>query len=331
MSSIPAEGYLYSQCSFKPEERKEIDSIFQKVNDKLAFYGAPDFLSTKNVFDLDNVTFSHLYEISVQWQKYILELESVHFKMAVVKEFRNLNFLIEKSKEKIEELNDLTQELEDSLRKEYSEIVSQNAIFSEYFSFKEFKKVFSLMTSPEQISIKKALALKHDNLFRVIRRKIIAEKANIHFLMSETENSVIHLKQIKKQDEKTYDLLRMEFFNAVSDEALGFKLPFAKSTHTEILRPSHVLAKTLKIEKTEIVYLTVSLDPIEDVDLDEGSNVEFLNGMKFELTKTQQVVEKEMFYKLELDKLTTCNLAVPFYFSFIRFNLVKEQRTDHLK
>lgn len=328
--SVPAEGYKYSQCSFKDEDKVKIDKILSYIQDKLNTIGLEDYFESGAVAKLDDVPFKTLYEISTSWEKLMYQLESISYKMLVVREYRMLSKLIELSKDKSNQITEVIQTLEENLRTDYSEIISANSFFSEYFTYKEFKNTFTVMTSADTVSFNYLAELKGQNMFKAIRRKIIADKANIHSLLSDP-NKIIHINSIKNEDEKTYNLLRSEFFVTLCDEALKIKVPYGKKTQTEIIRPAHAMAKTLKLERTEIVYLTVSLDPISDVEIELGQVIEFNNGMKFDVTKTQQVLEREMFYQLELDKISSCNLLVPFYFSFIRCNLVKEQRSSYSK
>ena len=331
MSSIPLEGYLYSQCHFKDEEKKQLDLIFNELNLKLEKYGLKDLLIQRNFDNLKSVSLNNLKDIVENWNVYIDKLEDVHFKVAVIKEFRSLNMLVEKAEEEIKLIKNQIEELELNLKKKYSETISHNYLFNDYFSFKDFKKKFDEFTNDSLVSTELLERIKKEDLFKIIRRKIISEKANFIGEMNNSKDNVIHIGKIKEYDQKSYDLLRNEFLQTICEDSLNLKFNFGKESHTEIVRPSHSLSKSLKIEKTEIVYLTVSLNPIEDLDIKVGNLIDFSNGMKFEVTKEQQVVEKEMFYQLELDQIITCNLLVPVYFSFIRCNLVKEQRSDHLK
>lgn len=327
--SIPSEGYNYSQCSFKDEDKLKIDEIFLIFKSKLDLIGLGNYYIDGKTDLLNKVSFKNLYEMSTTWEKLAFQLENINYKILVVKEYRMIIKLIEKAREKVNNMTELIQILEDKLKHDYSQIVTNDVLFSEYFSFKDFKNSFSIMTSPEIITLDELNEIKKQNLFKLIRRKIIADKANIHSLLSD-QPKVIHINTIKQEDEKTFNLLRTEFFTTLCDEVFQIKVPYGKKTKTEIIRPSHQIAKSLKLERTEILYLTVSLDPIPAIELEPDHVIEFNNGMKFNVSKNQQVLSREMFYQIELDKLSTCNLVVPFYFSFIRCCLVKEQRTQNL-
>lgn len=328
--SIPAQGYNYNQCSFKPEDKVKLDKILGYIQDKLTSMNMSDYYETGSYTALDDATFKNLYEISTAWPKLINQMESISYKMAVVREYRMINRLIENARDKTNKITEIIQTLEEELRKDYSEIISSNSFFSNYFSYKEFKNTFAIMTSAETATINSLLELKNHRMFSIIRRQIISDKASIHSLLAESDK-IIHINEIKKEDQKTYELLRSEFFVTVCDEAFKIKIPYGKTAQTEIIRPSHAMASTLKLERTQIVYLTVSIDPIPDVALNVGQVIEFNNGMKFNVINAQQVIEREMFYEMKLDKEASCNLVVPFYFSFIRCNLVKEQRSSYVR
>jgi len=328
--SVPTEGYKYSQYYFKDEDKAEIDKILSYIQDKLNSIGLEDYFESGVLVKLDDVPFKTLYEISFSWEKLMNQLESISYKMLVIREYRSIKKLIELSKEKTDQITKVIKTLDENLRKDYSELVSLNPFFSEYFTYKEFKNAFNAMTSEDTVSFNYLAELKGQNMFKTIRRKIIADNANIHSLLADSDK-IIHINSIKSEDEKTYNLLRSESFVALCDDILKIKIPYGKKTQTEIIRPSHFMAKHLKLERTEIIYLTVSLDPISDVEIELGQVIEFNNGMRFEVIKTQQVLEKEMFYQLRLDKVSSSNLIIPFYFSFIRCNLVKEQRSNYNK
>ena len=328
--SIPAEGYLYSQCHFKQDDKEKIDKILSFVQSKLASVGLEKYLETGSFASLDFVPSKVLNEITNGWDKLLSQMELISFKMAIVKEFRMIRKLIDESRNRLIKITEITAALEEDLRKDYSQTVSANSFFSDYFSFKEFKNTFSIIAESEDVTLFQLNDLKSQNIFQVIRKKIISNNSNIHALLSES-SKIVHINSIKQEDERTYNLLRSEFFTTVSNEALGIKIPYGKKTQTEIIRPSHKLAEILKLERTEIVYLTVSIDPIPDMEFDAEQVIEFNNGMKFDFTKNQQVIKREMFYQLSLDKDNTCNLLVPIYFSLIRCNLVKEQRSSFKK
>lgn len=326
---IPSDGFNYNQCSFKPEDKIRIDKILSIFNQKFSSIGL-DYYENPDSSLVDTIPYKHIEDIC-SWDQHLIHLENITYKMAVVKEFRMIKRLVEVCKEKIKGISENILILEENLRKDYSKIITNDDFFSRYFSYKDFKDMFLLMTSSQNISYNDLNLLKKENLFKSIRRKIIAQKANLHTLLVESEKSVVHINNIKKEDLKTFQLLRSEFFTTICEESLGIKIPFGKETQTEIIRPSHPLAKVLKLERTEIIYLTVSLEPINEAELSLEQVIEFNNGMKFEVTNNQQVLEKDMFYELSLDQLSKCNLIVPFFFSFIRCNLVKDQRSNYNK
>lgn len=327
MSNIPSEGYTYSQCSFKPQEKELIDSKFSYFQNKLKTFGLVSFWETGKFEELDRVCFKNIYEIANFWEKELFQLEQISYKVLVVKEFRAMFNLIQKAKEISLRISEKIQKIEESLRKDYSMIVSNNALFSDYFSYKEFKTTLSIMTSADVISLYELDQLTKENIFVKIRKKIISDRSNLSLLMKDSE-SAVHINEIIKEDFRTYQLIRTEFYMTLCEEAFKIKVPFGKTAHTEIIRPSHPMAEVLKLDKSEIVYLTISLDPIPDLEMEIGDEIMFNNGMKFNVVKNQEVVRREMFYPVSLDDLSKCYLTVPFFYSFVRCQLVKEQRSN---
>lgn len=326
-----AAKYKMTEFRFKMEEQVQIDQILQPVYNTLIRLNMKSYLDDGDITSLNQAPLKELLVISSTWEKITFELETVHFKIAVTKEFYLINLMVAESSKIVSQISDIVEKLESELRTDYSQIVNSNDFFSNYFSYKEFKNTFLVLTSPDNITLEKALVLKNESMFHKIRRKIISDKANISYLLSESEKSVLHINEIKKQDLKTYDLIRTEFFVTLCEETMSIKIPYGKKAKTEIIRPSHPMAPKLGMQRSEIVYVTVSLEPIESAGVDLNEVIEFNNGSKFDIVMAQQMIQRDMFYQLKLDKLTTCNLIVPIYFSFIRCNLVKEQRSNYSK
>jgi len=327
MSNIPQEGYRLDQCSFKESEKDLIYSSFEKFKEKLKNFGLVNFWEKGTLEEIEKVSLRNLYEISNNWEKDLFSLEQISYKVLVIKEFRQLFSLIQKSKEVSIKITDQIQILEDDLRKSYSAVITNNTLFSDYFSYKEFKIALSMLTSADVVSLDSVQKLRKENIFIKLRKKIISDRSNLSILMKDS-NPHVHINQLFNEDFRTYQLIRTEFYLTLCEEAFKIKIPFGKTAHTEIIRPSHPLAETFKLDRSEIVYLTVSLDPIADAEVEIGDEITFNNGMKFNVVKNQEVVRREMFYPISLDNYSKCNLTVPFYYSFIRCQLVKEQRSN---
>lgn len=320
------ERYRLSQYSFKEDEIANISRIMTSIFTLLKSMGMPNFFEDGKYEPLTRASLKQLNEVA-SWVKLAHDLDLIHFKCSITKEYYYITVLAKEAKSLINQIVDIVERLESDLKTDYSQIVTGNDFFLNYFSYKEFKQAFIEMTSPKNITLPKAIVLKKERMFNMIRKKIISDKSNIHYLLAESEKSIIHINDIRKQDSATFDLIRSEFFMTLCEETMNLKIPYGRKAKTEIIRPSHVLAEKLRMQRSELIYLTVSLEPIEDVELEEMDVIEFSNGSKFEVTVPQQMVHREMFYQLKLDDLSVCNLVVPVYFSFIRCNLVKEQRT----
>jgi hypothetical protein len=331
MVPMEKERFRIAQFSFKLEEVALIDKILLPIFTMLKKLGMENYFEDGVHENLKSASLKDLMEISTTWEKLSFDLETVHFKCAVTKEYYLINNLVGVANRFVSQISDIVEKLEQELKVDYSQIVNANDFFSNYFSYKEFKNTFLILTSPETINMIKASELKNENMFKLIRRKIISDKANIGYLLSEGEKNIIHINDIKKQDLKTFDLIRSEFFVTLCEESMGMKIGYGKKSKTEIIRPSHASADKMKMQRSEIIYLTISLEPIENSELEGMDVIEFNNGSKFEVVVPQQMVHRDMFYQLKLDKLSTCNLIVPVYFSFIRCNLVKEQRSNYAK
>lgn len=323
--------YRIKEYHFKPEERAKIEAIMVDFQHSLIEVKMGSYLEDGQLSYLGNANLNTLNKIVNTWPDKIYELSLVHYKTEITKEYDLLKNLIDGAKGYIVKINDNITKLEETLRNEFSSTISSNSFFSNYFSYKDFKDAFLEEVDPSKVSFYKTEDLIYEKIFDKIRKKIISERSNLTVLMSLSERSVLHISQIQKQDERTYELITSEFFVNFCQNSLGISVPYGKRNKTEILRPSHSIAEKLKIGKTEMVYLTVSLEPIQDPMVNTGDTVEFNNGLKFEVTQPPQMVSKEIFYPINLNKNSTCNFIVPIFFSFIRCNLVKEQRSDHLK
>lgn len=329
---IPNGGYNFDQCNWKDEEKKKLLAILTPIRETFAKNKMENFWEVQDYSGLNNVPLSDLQEIISTWSKKAFELETINFKMAVTKEYKLILEFSKKCNEVFQYLQAEKEFMEDEVRTSYSAIVSQNHMFSEYFSYHDFKKVLNDMLDPDTTSIKKIQDLKRRNVFEIIRKKVIADKANLMKLIEKSGSNMIHLGEILKEDINTARLLGAEFFNALCSETMLNKIPYGKLAHTETIRPSHPKAKQLRIQRTELALFTMSMSKngITDLAMPLGSIMEFNSGLKFEVVQTQQVIEKEMFYQLNLGS-QTANILMPVYFSFIRFNLVREQRSSYNK
>ncbi len=316
--------YPLEKLTFTEGQRASILKLSHLLKEKAKEYGNETMFWELDLNCLDHLSLAHLQELN-QFKKILLHMEDIHYKTAKSIEYKNIQKLLTIVPEKIDYIQEQCKMLEESVRKRYGEVFANNQYFKELFSYQQFKDYFYHLTSPPLISINLINTYKKNgSIFDIVRKHIVSEKISQESDLC-LNNLEFNLEDIKNYP-KIYQLLRAEFFSKISEDLLGKEIPFGKTSHTEVIRPSHELATNFDINIHEAVILSFSLGPLGESHLKSQDRVNYFE-LNFEVKNEQENFNMEMLFPISLNN-KTFKIKATVYIAYLRCQLISSQRTQ---
>ena len=313
--------YYLEQFNYTEEQKKKISDLVSWLNQQSVKFNCPDLFTNFSPSMLDDLSISHLWELS-QYKTVLNQMEDIHHKTMRSIEYKTIESFIKLIPEKIEYYNTHLPIMENAFRSKYSLVASDNEIFQNLYSYQEFKDQFISLLKKDAVSINKLNELKIMDLFEFCRQNIMQTKVDLE--TSFTDGKEILLSDLKPY-EKLYNLIASEFFHQYTKESLSISQFSGKHLICELIRPSHPLAKNFNLEVHESTLLSVSLNPIPDPKLQVGDIMSYFDLM-FELKDSGEAYKIDIFWPLVLSS-KTYYIKAPVYFNHYRLQLINGQRS----
>lgn len=311
----------YTTRTFSEADKLIIDRYFVsikgmlvvlKVNMDLGVVQAKDVeLNHLNAADLRRIV--RLVAIKQQ-------ISNISYKIETCLEYQNLKNLITHAENMLKDMNEYVSNLRNILPKKYSDYSKNHVSFLEALPFSDFKAFFDDFFKDETLTNEQLTYFDENNFFDQIKLNLIVSQTNIVDLVSKSPKKIIDFSQVKSENPQALSLIQKEFFHTLCRDYFDLKMKYGKTSHSEIIAPSHSQAKKLKITSKENGILSLSLNPINQAKLALKDTFQS-RSLPFQVTTVQDSTKINFFYQLKLNKTTSINLQMPIYLSFIRSQL----------
>lgn len=320
----------YKERSLDPKDMERISIYFSYIEDRFIAFNLPNLFEIplediEKTVDFSKLTLNQMKEILNDWEKVMNKAENISFKVAVTLEYKICTKAISMIKEKLPALIKNMEKLKNELAKDFTSNTTTNPVFANLFKFTDFKKIYDELFAANKVCEKTCSFFVKEKIFQYIRRKVIADKANISQLLKHSKNNVLHLREIRKINPEISQMLAIEFYEHYCLNNLNLSFPYGRESNVVLINPSHLLASKFKIGPTEIGIFTISLAAISNLKRKKGDYL-YQKSLTFEITNVQESSMIDLFYPIKVDEQTEFNLQVPVYYSFVRCKLIREQR-----
>lgn len=315
----------YKTRVFPPDDLEAINkyiAFFNSVISKLDLKFDLSNVSNENLEkELDKLKYPQLRAI-VQCSSALKGLGNISFKIESCCEYINMKFLIDEATKKSQAIKIGLEELKDVLSNNYSKYSKTHVTYSleDILPFSRFGEFFKENFKIEDMSKEKLNFYDHNHFFDQIKMNLIVKETDILERIKNNPDDLINLTDVKSSDPKSLLLIQKEFFKILAIDYFGVTPQNGKISHSEVITPSHILAKKIGMSSKDNFVVALSLNPINKSPVKNG-DVFYKNKLPFVIYGDQETTKLNLFYQIKLNKDQAINLEMPIYFSVIKSRL----------
>lgn len=312
----------YKDRSFSIEEKTLIDkkiAFFLNVLSKLQINS--DISSKSYSFDLNNVKYSRL-KILVQCNEELKKLGSISFKIESCLEFINLKKLLDEATKKLTSIKIHLNELKSGLTEGYSKYTKSYHVeaFEEILPYSQFLRHYEETFIEDEMTKDFLAFYTAEEIFNTIKLNLIIENSNVLELIKLNPDKLINLTDVLSTNPRVISLVQKEFFRSLCQDYFKITPQQGKISHSEIITPSHDLAKRINLSTKDVAIIALSLNPVNKSPYSIGE-VFTHNKLPFVVSTAQETVKLDLFCQMKIKKEQAINIVLPIYFSVIKARL----------